>query len=134
MKVDHEYLKSLLEAFEASDGPTTDIGELERKGFNPKEANFIFHLQILADQNLIQRENGSGLGYVRGGDGYVAWSVVPLRLTALGHDFIAALRSREVWETIKSQFKDASLGTLLRVSRDLLEGYTKKKVLELLNG
>lgn len=30
MKIDHDYLKELLEAFEASDSPTTDIQKLEQ--------------------------------------------------------------------------------------------------------
>jgi hypothetical protein len=132
MKIDHEYLKKLLEAFEASDTPTTDIQELESVGFSYQEDKFIFHLSILADQNLVQREQGHGLGYQKGADGYVSWSVVPLRLTAFGHEFLEALRNSQVWSTIKSEFKDASIGTLLRVSKDLLEGYTKKKVITLL--
>lgn len=88
----------------------------------------------MADQGLVEQENGLGLGYKKGADGHFSWSVVPLRLTAQGHDFIEALRNSEVWDIIKKEFKDASLGTLLRVSKDLLEGYTKKKVIGLLNG
>lgn len=134
MKIDREYLKGLLEAFESSDNPTTDIRELQLKGFSTQESNFLFHLQILGDQGLVQRENGGGLGYTKGADGFVSWSVVPLRLTSQGHDFIEALRNSEVWVTIKKEFKDASLGTLLHISKELLEGYTKKKVISLLSG
>lgn len=133
MRIDHEYLKGLLEAFEASDTPTTDIRELENVGFNCQEDKFIFHLRILADQNLVQREQGHGLGYQKGADGYVSWSVVPLRLTVFGHEFLEALRNSQVWNTIKSEFNDASIGTLWRVSKELLEGYTKKKVISLLS-
>lgn len=132
MKIDQDYLKGLLEAFEASDNPTTDIEELEQAGFGYQEDKFIFHLSILADQNLVQREQGYGLGYRKGTNGYISWSVVPLRLTAAGHEFLEALRNSEVWNTIKSDFKDASIGTLWRVSKELLEGYTKKKVISLL--
>jgi len=132
VKIDHEYLKGLLEAFEASETPTTDIQELEKYGFSYQEDKFIFHLNILADQNLVQREQGHGLGYLKGADGSVSWSVVPLRLTAFGHEFLEAIRNSEVWDTIKSEFKDASIGTLWRVSKELLEGYTKKKVTSLL--
>ncbi|MHA7000162.1 DUF2513 domain-containing protein [Aeromonas schubertii] len=132
MKIDNEYLKGLLEAFEASDTPTTDIEELKKAGFSYQEDKFIFHLSILADQNLVQCEQGYGLGYQKGVDGYVSWAVVPLRLTAFGHEFLEALRNSQVWDTIKSEFKDASIGTLWRVSKELLEGYTKKKVTSLL--
>lgn len=132
MKIDHDYLKELLEAFEASDSPTTDIQKLEQQGFDRRENRFLFHLQILADQHLVERERGCGLGYKKGADGYMSWSIVPLRLTANGHEFLEAIRNSEVWGTIKSDFKDASVGTLWRVSKDLLEGYTKKKVTSLL--
>ncbi len=34
MKIDHDYLKGLLEAFEASDEPQTDIKGLAKHGYN----------------------------------------------------------------------------------------------------
>lgn len=133
MKIDQKYLRDLLEAFEASTTSTTNIIELEEIGFNYQEEKFIFHLKILADQYLIEREQGHGLGYDKSADGYTSWSVVPLRLTAAGHELLEALRNDAVWSTIKSEFQDASIGTLWRVSKELLEGYTKKKVTSLLS-
>ena len=132
MKINHDYLKGLLEAFEAAGKPTTDIEELKACGYDYEEDNFIFHLQILNDQNLVEAENGDGLGYRKGADGFVIWSVIPLRLTAQGHEFLEALRNSKVWETIKTEFKDASIGTLCRVGKQLLEGYTKRKISKLL--
>ncbi|CAH7063718.1 DUF2513 domain-containing protein [Vibrio crassostreae] len=132
MKIDQEYLKGLLAAFEAAEFPITNIQELEQKGFSNQCDQFLFHLKILSDQGLVEREQGHGLGYERDLSGKIYWSVVPLRLTAKGHEFIEALHNSEVWDTIKSEFGDASIGTLWRVSKDLLEGYTKKKVTALL--
>ena len=132
MNIDQEYLKGLLDAFEAADRPTTDIEELKSRGFDYKNDKFIFHLKLLVDQDLVRPDDGDGLGYVRSVDGFVSWGVVPLRLTAKGHEFIEALRNSEVWETIKSNFKDASLGSLLNISKELLEGYAKKKISSLL--
>jgi hypothetical protein len=40
--------------------------------------------------------------------------------------------NKEVWASIKSGFKDASLATLKSVSLKLLEGYAKKKIDDLL--
>ena len=34
MKIDHEYLKGLLEAFEASEGPQPDINKLKKQGYD----------------------------------------------------------------------------------------------------
>ena len=128
MKIDQSYLKGMLGAFESAEFPTTDINELANKGFKNSEDAFVFHLQILEDQDFVQGEQGHGLGYTKGAGGDIFWSVVPLRLTAQGHDFIEALNNSQVWDTIKTEFKDASIGTLWKVSKGLLEGYTKKKI------
>lgn len=133
MKINQDYLKGLLEAFEAMDKPTTDIVELKSQGFNYDDNCFIFHFQLLADRNLIRPEDGDDFGYVKSVDGFVSWNVIPLRLTADGHDFIEAMRNKEVWVAIKSQFKDASLGSLINISKQLLEGYAKKKISDLLD-
>ena len=132
MKIDQDYLKGLLEAFEAADKPTTDIEELESRGFSNKDDKFLFHLQILEDQGLVEGDKDIGLGYQRSVDGFISWGTIPLRLTAMGHDFIEALHNKEVWETIKTNFKEASIETLWKVSKELLEGYTKKKISALL--
>jgi hypothetical protein len=133
MKIDMEYLKGLLEAFQLSEKPTTDIEELKGRGFDYDDDKFIFHLQILADRNLVEQEDGDGgLGYFKSIDGFVSWSVLPLRLTASGHDFIEALANKEVWQKVKTEFKGASISTLITVSKKLLEGYLSKKVEEIL--
>ena len=133
MKVDQDYLKGLLEAFEAANAPTTDIIELKTRGFDYNDDKFVFHFQLLADRDLVRAEDGGVLGYVKGADGFLSWSVIPLRLTATGHDFIEALRNKEVWAAIKSHFKDASMGSLVNISKQLLEGYAKKKLSSLLD-
>lgn len=132
MKINQYYLKGLLEAFESSDTPTTDIQKLAKRGFSCEEDTFIFHLQILSDQNFVKPEQGNSLGYEKSAGGNVSWSVIPLRLTAQGDEFLEALCNNEVWGAIKSEFKDASIGTLWRVSKELIEGYAKKKVTTLL--
>ncbi len=53
---------------------------------------------------------------------------VPLRLTASGHDFLEAIRNKEVWATLKSGFKDASIGTLVTVSKELLNRALTKQL------
>lgn len=128
MKINQEYLKGLLEAFQLAKNPTTDINELKVQGYGNEVPDFLFHLQILADQNFIVRENGVGLGYRESSDGLPFWTVVPLRLTASGHDFVDALKNREVWEIIKSNFSEAPIDTLWKVSKELFEAHTKKKI------
>jgi len=133
MKSEQEYIKGLLEAFEAARHPTIDINELKEHGYDFLEERFIFHLKIIRDLGLVEQENGgTKLGYSRGANGNISWSAIPLRLTAQGHDFIGSLRNKEVWNTIKKEFKDASIGTLCKVAKELSDAYVKTKINKLL--
>lgn len=129
MKIDHEYLKGLLEAFEASGEPQTDINKLQQAGYAWNTNEFLFHMRLLDDRGLIARTDGrNGIGFFESADDGGAWAVMPLRLTASGHDFLEAIRNKEVWSTVKTGFKDASIGTLVDVSKRLLDGFVQKKI------
>lgn len=133
MKVNQEYLKKLLEFFEESETPTVSYDDFEKSNFLEDEHSFVFHMQILCDKNLIQRQDGNaGFGLVDSYGGEYGFISTPLRLTADGHAFIEALRNDEVWAKLRTDFKDASIGTLWSVSKQLLEGYLKNKVESLL--
>ncbi len=54
------------------------------------------------------------------------------KLTWQGHEFIDLMKKSEVWETIQREFKEASFATILKVGRDLAEGWAKKRVNQLL--
>ncbi|AXY32644.1 DUF2513 domain-containing protein [Yersinia pseudotuberculosis] len=135
MKINHEYLKNLLIAFENTTGPDTILSELEEAGFSKDDSDFIFHMRLLHDNGLIIRVDGNlgfGQEIISGLQGYdYYWVETPLRLTARGHDFIADLRQKEVWQTIKTEFKDEGLSTLMSVARSLAEGFAKKKIKEI---
>ena len=133
MKINQDYLKELLEACQASEKPTFDINNLQAAGLDNDDPQFEFHMMILADQGFIEQDDGApGIGLTKSLDGYLAWSVLPLRLTASGHQFIEAVSNKEVWAAIKNGFKDASITTLKNVSLKLLEGYAQKKIEKLL--
>ncbi len=135
MKIDSEYMKGLLDAFEASDTPLTDIHKLQEAGYSYEDDIFVFHMDILLDKGLIESKSTSGgIGYGLTGNGGRFWSVVPLRLTAQGHDFIDSLNEPDVWENIQKNFKDSSIDTIKSVAKDLAKGFAKKKVTELLSG
>lgn len=132
MKINQDYLKKLLDAFESSPTPSVDLRYLEKAGLFDDQNLFVFHMQLLDDKGFVEREDkGLGFGYDKSADGAVQWSVLPLRLTATGHEFIETLRNKEVWLTITTKFKDASLDTLWSVSKKLFEGFTKKKIEDL---
>jgi hypothetical protein len=133
VKIDQDYLKKLLEACQASENPTFNIEDLKQAGLDYHEKQFEFHMMILTDQGFIEQDDGTpGFGLIKGIDGYLSWSVLPLRLTASGHQFIEALSNKEVWAAIKHGFMDASIATLKSVSLKLLDGYMKKKIDDIL--
>jgi hypothetical protein len=85
-------------------------------------------MQLLEDQLLIERLNkDKHLGYQITLSGAFEWISRPLRLTAAGHEFADALNRKEVWEALKSGFKDASISTLISASKELLRAYIKKQ-------
>jgi hypothetical protein len=106
VKIDHDYMKKLLEACQASEKPTFDIEELKVAGLEYDDPNFEFHMAILSDKGLIQRDDGDyGFGLMKGMDGHLAWAVLPLRLTAAGQDFIDTVQNPEVWSHVKAAAK-----------------------------
>jgi hypothetical protein len=134
LKINEDYLKKLLQACQAAEKPTFDITELKAAGLDHNEPQFEFHMMILNDQGFIMRDDSdAGIGLYKSADGFATWSVLPLRLTASGHQFIEALSNKEVWAAIKHGFKDASIDTLWKVSQKLLEGYAQKKINDVLN-
>jgi len=134
VKIDQDYLKRLLETCQASVQPTFDIDELKAAGLDYSDERFEFHMMILTDQGLIERDDGDpGFGLTKSADGFLSWAVLPLRLTASGHQFIEALSNEEVWAAIKDGFKNASISTLRTVSLKLLEGYSDNRVTHIVN-
>ncbi|EPN1614167.1 DUF2513 domain-containing protein [Cronobacter turicensis] len=132
MKINQDYIKNLLCAFEETEGPDTLLTELESKGYNRDDNAFIFHMRLLADNDLIARVDGqSGFGYLIASQlrrYHYHWQETPLRLTAKGHDFLSDIRQQEVWAAIKTNFKEQGLGTLTSIAKSLAEAYAKKKV------
>jgi len=55
MKIDWEYIKGLLEAFEESKQRTLNLYDLQKLGFDYEgdQDRFIFHMQLLCDENLV---------------------------------------------------------------------------------
>jgi hypothetical protein len=63
-------------------------------------------MAILDDQGFIQQDDGDpGFGLTKGIDGFLSWSVLPLRLTASGHDFLDTVQNPEVWSKTKAAAK-----------------------------
>lgn len=130
MKIDLDYLKKLLETFETSEKAFTNILELKHKGMVYDSEDFIFHLHLLWDNNLISTEFPEDLnfGLSRLGNGEPSWTVKNLRLTYNGHQFIEALSNDDIWNKLKKDFNKSGISTIVDVSKTLLGEYLKQKL------
>ncbi|MBI3774459.1 MAG: DUF2513 domain-containing protein [Gammaproteobacteria bacterium] len=130
MKIDQEYLKRLLNTFVDSSEHFVELSDFQSNCIAVDE-KFIFHMQMLEDQSLIECLNkDKDLGYSITMSGTSYWTSKPLRLTAPGLEFAEALNRKEIWEALKSGFKDASLSILTAASKELLAAFVKKKAKE----
>jgi hypothetical protein len=127
MKIDQDYLKNVLDAFLESPKSFAELNEFKKKNIAIDD-KFLFHMQLLEDQNFVECLNkDTNLGYVIAMGGNFEWISRPLRLTAAGHEFAEALSRKEIMEVLKSGFKDASLSTLKTAAKELLSAFVKKQ-------
>jgi hypothetical protein len=82
-------------------------------------------MHLLVDGGYIESELGPReFGLSRSVDGYLSWSVIPLRLTATGHEFAEGLENPKAFETVRKDFVGASLSTI----KDVVVGVIKAEV------
>jgi hypothetical protein len=121
MQIDYDYLKNLLGAFEATEISIMNIIDLESAGFDIDGETLPFHMHILNDQNFIRREDGEyGFGVERGLDGSMAWTCIPLRMTAQGHEFLAGLRNEKIWKIVTKKLRTTSFEIVAATVKELL--------------
>ena len=128
MKIDQEYLKSLLNTFIESPRSFIWVADFIDNGIEIDD-KFLFHIQILEDQKFVEcLDKKSEIGYEITLGGEFEWSSRPLRLTAVGHEFVEAINRDEIWAVIKKEFKTASLSTLKSAASSLLQAFAKKQL------
>ncbi|ASP48593.1 DUF2513 domain-containing protein [Cognaticolwellia beringensis] len=144
MKLDIDYISSLLNAFIEADSAHIDYNYWISSGVqvesldNPGkfDEKFIFHAQLLLENSLISNRNFEsrtlkdiGISFSKNSDVVIS---VPIRLTQKGHDFCSALRNKEVLTKLKSELKDAPFKVLFDGSQKLIQHFAKKKLDDLL--
>ncbi|EMN7207540.1 DUF2513 domain-containing protein [Vibrio parahaemolyticus] len=120
MKRDMELIRKLLLTME--ENPR----QLEVEGYDKNQVKY--HGLLLIEAGFLDGNVSDTLANT---------SVVPSfvsvnRLTWDGHEFLDNIRKEEVWNTIKTQFKDASISTVFSIGKQLTENYAKKKLSSLL--
>ncbi len=134
MKINHDYIKNLLLAIESANDArpylTEVLNNLDLQEFNQE---FLLHYELVLDYGFIQTLSDSSDGIHQGADGEISWSDIPIRLTATGHEFIELMNQNEIWEIIKSDFKNSSIKTIFSVAKSLAEGFAKKKIESILS-
>lgn len=129
MKLDQEFLKSLVLKIESNPSPRPGLKSiLASMGLDDLTDQFIVHYEVLRDYGFIEgAENKESIG-IEGTDNGIDWSDADIRLTAKGHEFAASVKQPEIWEVIKKNFKEASIETVFTVSKDLAIKLAKKKL------
>jgi hypothetical protein len=128
LKIDQEYLKIILNTFIDSPRSFVWVSDFIDRGV-VMDDKFLFHIQILEDQNFIEcLDKKSDLGYEITLGGEYDWKSRPLRLTAFGHEFVEAINRSEIWAVLKEEFKDSSLSTLKSAAASLLKAFAKKQL------
>lgn len=143
MRVDLDYFAKLLGVFLSSNNAHINLKDFENSGIevlsDSKEYNeqFVFHMQLAIDSNLIGVRDGyvSGIqeiGLAESLDGKAYPALIPIRLTQAGHDFASALNNKEVLIRLKNEFKDAPFKVVFEGGQKLLQHIMKKKLDDLL--
>ncbi len=125
MKIDQDYLRSLLGVFLDSERSFVELRDF-RKADIGTDDKFLFHMQLLEDQAFVECLNrDKNLGYVIAMAGNFEWHSRPMRLSAAGHEFADALNRKEIAQILKAGFKDASLSTLRLAASELFSAFVK---------
>jgi hypothetical protein len=134
MKINNDYIKKVLIAIEAQEAPRPYLDDiLQTLGLEDATDEFLLHYEVLLDDKLIEAPTSDDRGIKHASSGELYYSDIPIRLTAKGHELIEALNKSEIWDVIKTEFKESSVKTIFKVGRNLAEGYAKKRVEDILD-
>ena len=112
MKRDDDLIRELLLEMEAEDDYLFSM--VEALDSQPDEQKRYGHALLLCDAGLVeQREN------------------MTFRITAAGHDYLAAMRDPGIWATTKAKVAETGGNATLTMLQDLATALLRKKVSDL---
>ena len=116
-------MKEILEIFLESKIPTSNWNDFITL-HKDNEDKFVFHIRIMFDKNLIKtlsNDNKTGINQAYRGDEYeYSISITEWRLSSEGHDFASAIVNKNILNTIKKQFKEEGLSTIIDISKKIM--------------
>lgn len=117
MKLDWDYIRELLISVEEERDLFSDVPEepkwtdqaestfvQEMAEFRKIEGRLFGHLELLLDNNFL-----AGIKIIRDASGGFHYSRFSPRLTLSGHELLADLRSKVLWEQVKSIAKNKGI-------------------------
>jgi hypothetical protein len=143
VRIDLEYISTILDVFLESDKAHIVLTDLQDAGINLDGEGdsfnelFMFHMQIVIDNQLIGLVTGAaqnlkdiGVNHYRSGKDMIINT--PIRLTQNGHDFASVLNNKEVLSKLKNELKDAPFKVIFEGGQKLLQHLMTKKLDSLL--
>ena len=122
MKIDVDYLKSILDKFIESKNQYINTQIFNSLLCDEYIEKFSFHWDILLDKNLILFSNGNLAKFIkRDSQGNITINHQAVRLNDFGYKFYEALKEKEFLNKIKSNFKNISMDTLFKIANKFLE-------------
>ena len=135
IKIDFDYLKALLENFEACKKPYPLVSEIALDK-TEIDAKLAFHVEMLMDQGFLvsYREDGNS-PFEPDYENEEGFSFLDLevRLTAQGYEFLSALKQKNIFNAIKEDLKENSIGTIWKVAQGALTKIASEKIMKYVN-
>ena len=130
MKLDHEYIKKILEAFEKIEKPYVNLKEVCIAAEVGLEENALYHFEILYDMKLVVRSDGEiGVGATTDENGEPSISVgIFFRLTADGHEYLSSIKKPQIWNKAKKIAGDLGVGAMKEALKSLTQALINSQI------
>lgn len=127
MKMNPELIKMILLAIEDSESAYITLQDIARAVGTEVDEKFIYQCELIADQGLIVDGNGQpNIGIKRDLYGDITISVIKLRLSAAGHDYLGAIKNTDIWNRVMKTAGDFGLKAMIEAAGAAVSEMIKK--------
>ncbi len=128
MQPDPDQIKRILDTAEAAARSMIEVSDLRAAGIANDDA-LLFHVRLLADRGLLEGAYAAkdlGIRPILGGGAVLGGA--PLRLTAQGHEFAAALREPKIYERVKTVMAQSGLAVAVQLAGSIATQYAAQRL------